>query len=183
MAASEARDTRSEHAGPGSAGARALTAYRTHSIINVNVNILLSTATASSVAGGIIAMLSMTTWFNAQVARLTVATAVIEGLLDALCFVSLHALANRKGLQLVDGEARTGRAVLDGAKFQLHRAILSPLFYFLAMGGQATLLSVGVAPGWSVPIAYMHAILICRVLHTVVGLRVGFFAWPGRERG
>lgn len=156
-----------------------IAAYRTHRVVNVNVNILLSTATASTLAGGIIGLLSTTAWLNAQVARLTIATAVVEGLLDALCFVALHTLANRKGLQLIEREATTGRAALDGAKFQLHRAILSPLFYFLAMGGQATLLSLGVAPGWSVPLAYIHAILICRVLHTAVGLRLGFFTWPG----
>jgi hypothetical protein len=57
--------------------------------------------------------------------------------------------------------------VRDATRLQLQRLMLSPIFYFVAMGGQWMMLKWGMARELSVIIPFGLAILITRALHTV----------------
>jgi hypothetical protein len=57
--------------------------------------------------------------------------------------------------------------VRDATRLQLQRALLSPVFYGVAMGGQWLMLRWGMARELSVIVPFGLAILITRALHTV----------------
>ncbi len=91
-------------------------------------------------------------------------SAILDAVYDVAIFAGLHAWTR----------THRPRFLRDLGLLQAHRFFLSPLFYLIAVPGQALLLMAGFSTSASL-LAYLLALLITRGVHTAYGLRTGLF--------
>jgi hypothetical protein len=127
---------------------------------NINANIvfadILSTAATALVIDAIQQRLS-TPLIN------VIVTAIVDGAISIAIFAALHIYGNR------------ARGIHDLLRVQIHRWFLSPLHYLVGTAMQYTLLKMEVRVGIAVLVAYLSAVAIVRIAHTLYGKKSGLF--------
>lgn len=155
--------------------------YQRKRIININANIL---------AAGLLAVI-LAKYPVVFVGRLigeehkfliTLAAGGIDIVFDVILYYALHWVANHWTPPWKRDRTTTpGRRFFrDASLIQFERAILSPLYYTIAMGSMYALQHRGWSHGWAFFTAFACGLLVTRVVHTVWGLRTGRFLDPPR---
>jgi hypothetical protein len=151
--------------------------YQRRRVININVNVttagILALALAKFPVG----------WTAELIGRehklmIAVAAYGIDMVFDALVYFALHWLANhwKPGEPEPLNQARVGLFFRDALTVQAERMVLVPVFALIAIGGMWVLQhQTDLKVGWIFVITYLTAILITRVLHTIMGYRTGSF--------
>lgn len=150
--------------------------YQRKRVVNINANI---------VASGLLAVLVAkfpVDWVGHRIGTehkflITLAAGGIDIVVDVLIYYVLHWLANHWHPPW----KRTRRAkpkrsfFHDASLVQFERALLSPLYYVVAMGLMYVLQHAGMRHNWAFVTGFVTGILITRVVHTIWGMRCGRF--------
>jgi len=157
--------------------------YQRKRVININANVVAAGLGSTAVVAGLLALLKYafaTDWPTWGYTAFSLAADIV---LDVAIFTGLHWLANHYRPRF-GGEGRREKMELgaaapphleDTAQVQLERAVLSPLYYLIAVAGTEALQRLGLRPYWAVLIAYPLGLAVTRTLHTWWGLRSGTF--------
>lgn len=135
--------------------------YRNSRAWNVNGNVLVASTLA-------VVLTALTLEIIQPLVGGMLSTLLLSAILDAVYNVAIFA-----GLHAWTKTYRQ-RFLRDLGLLQAHRFFLSPLFYLIAVPGQALLLMAGFSTATSL-LAYLLALLVTRGVHTAYGLRTGLF--------
>ncbi len=151
--------------------------YQTKRVVNINVNVTLAGLLAILLAKGPVALAAR--WIGEEnTFWISVATYFIDMVFDFTVYFSLHWLANhwKPGQPAPIDRARLVHFAQDALVVQAERIILVPLFAIMAIVGMWQLQEhTDIKANWAFVIVYVTAILITRVLHTIIGYRTGTF--------
>ncbi|MEM8756950.1 MAG: hypothetical protein AAGF47_04120 [Planctomycetota bacterium] len=156
--------------------------YQRRRVVNINANIVISGLLST-------AIVMVLLWLIKDVFNLGWATwgytafsAVADLILDVGTFASLHWVANhwrplqggseRERFEL---SAPAPNPVRDATQLQFERAVISPLYYIIAVAGTEALQQQGLHAAWAVGIAYPSGLAVTRTIHTIWGLRSGSY--------
>lgn len=161
---------------------RVFTYYQRHRIINVNLNIIASGLLSTAWVMVLLWFMKAVIGTNWPSWGYTAFSGVADLVLDVSMFALLHWVANH--WRPLKGKCENEQAqlaaprpdpVADGARIQLERAVISPLYYIIALAGTQALQESGMHPAWAVGIAYPAGLLVTRTIHTIWGLRSGTY--------
>ena len=157
--------------------------YQRKRIININANIVVSGLVST-------AIVMVLLWLVKDVLNIQWATwgytsfsFCADLVLDVGIFTSLHWVANHWRPMAGRSEAEHAKLhapapdiVTDTTRLQFERAVISPLYYAIAILGTEILQQHrGMHPAWAVAIAYPAGLLVTRTLHTIWGFRSGTY--------
>jgi len=161
---------------------RLFSLYQRKRIININANIIASGLLSTFVVMGLLAMLKHIVGTSWPTWGYTGFSLVADLILDVAIFAALHWVANhwrplkpKCELEHAELHAPAPDILSDTAHLQLERAVISPLYYLIAVLGTEWLQREGLPPYWAVAIAYPAGLVVTRTLHTIWGLRSGTF--------
>ena len=156
--------------------------YQRKRVININANIIAAGLLSTLAVMGLLACLKYvvgTSWPTWGYTGFSLAADIV---LDVAIFAGLHWIANhwrplkaRDDAEHAKLHAPAPHPVKDTAHLQFERAVISPLYYVIAVLGTEWLQRTGMAPYWAVAIAYPAGLVVTRTIHTVWGLRSGTF--------
>jgi hypothetical protein len=151
--------------------------YQTRRVVNINVNVAFAGLVAVLIAKWPVKY--MADWIGEE-RKFTIALAAyfIDMAVDFLIYFSLHWMANhwKPGKPAPIDRARLIHFAQDTLAVQAERIVLVPLFAIIAIGGMTLLQHrTDLAPEWAFVVTYLVAILVTRVIHTVIGYRTGTF--------
>lgn len=157
--------------------------YQRKRVININLNIVASGLLSTAVVAGLLVFMKSVLGTDWPSWAYTGFSAVADLFLDVSIFFGLHWVANhwrplrgtndRERHQL---DARPPSAVRDAAQLQLERAVISPLYYIIAIAGTQMLQQeFGWHPAAAVLLAYPAGLVVTRTIHTIWGLRSGTY--------
>jgi hypothetical protein len=151
--------------------------YQTKRVVNINVNVTLAGLVAILIAKWPVKFVA--DWIGEDRIFLnSLAAYFIDMVVDFMVYFSLHWLANhwKPGKPAPIDRARLVHFAQDTLAVQAERIVLVPVFALLAIGGMTLLQHrTDLAPEWAFVVTYLVAILVTRVLHTVIGYRTGTF--------
>ena len=156
--------------------------YQRKRVINIDANVIAAGLGSTAMVMGLIWVLKHPLGQHWPTWGYTAFSLVADLLLDVTIFAGLHWVANH--WRPVDGRTARERMELgaaapphleDAARVQLERAVLSPLYYIIAVLGTEWLQRTGMHPAWAVAIAYPAGLVVTRTLHTWWGLKTGTF--------
>ena len=156
--------------------------YQRKRVININANVIAAGLGSTAIVAGMIAVLKYPLGTDWPTWGYTAFSLAADILLDVAIFTGLHWLANhwrpfkgRSHKEKLELGAAAPPHLEDTARVQLERAILSPLYYIIAVVATETLQQLGLRPYWAVLIAYPLGLAVTRTLHTWWGLKSGTF--------
>lgn len=156
--------------------------YQRKRVININANVIVAGLGSTAIVVGLIWVLKIVFGTSWPTWGYTVFSLGADIVLDVALFTVLHWVANhwrplhgRTVKERVELGAAAPPHLEDTAKVQLERAVLSPLYYLIAVLGTEWLQRTGVHPAWAVAIAYPAGLAVTRTLHTWWGLKTGTF--------
>lgn len=157
--------------------------YQRKRVININLNIIASGLLSTALVAGVLFFMKEVLGTQWASWAYTGFSAALDLVLDMLMFIVLHWLANhwrplkgKNDKERAQLAAEPPSAVRDAAQLQLERAIISPLYYIIAVAGTQMLQQqYGWHPGWAVSLAYPAGLVVTRTIHTVWGLRSGTY--------
>ncbi|MEO0512379.1 MAG: hypothetical protein AAF108_05725 [Planctomycetota bacterium] len=156
--------------------------YQRKRVININANIVASGLLSTAVVAGILLFMKAVIKTDWPTWGYSFFSAVLDLVLDVTMFAGLHWVANhwrplkptteKEKIQL---NAEAPNAVKDTVQLQIERAVISPLYYIIAVAGTEMLQQHGLRPYWAVCIAYPAGLVVTRTIHTFWGLRSGTY--------
>lgn len=153
--------------------------YQRKRIVNINLNILAAGLIAIALAKFPVMWISA--WIGEEKKFLiSVIAYVLDTTLDVCVYYALHWMANNWNphghLPKHAERPKKRRFIHDATRVQAERMALVPLFMIVAMGGMWALQKFGgVSASWAFVIAFVSAMLVTRVVHTLWGMRSGTF--------
>jgi len=156
--------------------------YQRKRVININTNVVIAGLGSTAVVAGLLWLLRSVLGTEWPTWGYTAFSLGADIVLDVAMFMGLHWIANH--WRPIAGRTDRERAQMcaaapphlqDSTKIQIERAVLSPLYYLIAVAGTEWLQRLGFHPAWAVSIAYPAGLLVTRTIHTVWGLRTGTF--------
>jgi len=158
--------------------------YQRKRVININVNVFVAGLFSIAIAKYPVAVISGIIGHEQKLLISFLAYA-IDTIIDILIYFGLHWIANHwrplKESHLVDkvttpAESKTRNFLVDVGKVQAERIALVPIFALVAISGMWALQHfASTQPKWAFVIAFIVAMLITRIIHTVWGYRSGTF--------
>lgn len=151
--------------------------YQRKRVVNINANVTLAGLLALALAKFPVAWAAGLIGHEHKLV-IAVTAYFIDMLFDGLVYFALHWIANhwKPGEPEPVDRDRIKRFFADALMVQAERVVLVPLFALIAIGGMWLLQHHSdLKVGWIFVITYLTAILITRVLHTVIGYRTGSF--------
>lgn len=151
--------------------------YQTKRVVNINANVTFAGLVAILIAKWPVMLVAG--WIGEE-RKFTIALAAyfIDMVVDFMVYFSLHWLANhwKPGKPAPIDRARLIHFAQDALVVQAERIVLVPLFALLAIGGMTLLQHRTDLPAErAFVLTYLVAILITRILHTIIGYRTGTF--------
>ncbi|MEM1331238.1 MAG: hypothetical protein AAGG07_11815 [Planctomycetota bacterium] len=170
---------------------RLLRLYQRERVLNVNVNIIASAAVSTLILLVPVhltqELLVLDVWWKKALFSAGVGAADL--LLDVSIYFLLHWVANhwkpakpRSEADLADQQKKKQPLLIDAGIVQMERAVLSPLYYIIALGGTFLLLKLHVPRVVAVAVSYGSGLLVTRTIHTFWMLRQADRAKPGAPR-
>ena len=163
---------------------RAFHFYQRKRVVNINVNVFLAGILSIAIAKYPIMLLSDVIGHEHKL-KLSILAYVIDTTIDVLLYFGLHWIANHwrplKETHIVDklttpADSRTKNFLVDVGKVQAERIALVPIFAAIAISGMWALQHFAeLKPNWAFVIAFIVAMIITRIIHTVWGLKSGTF--------
>jgi hypothetical protein len=153
---------------------RLIDLYQRKRVININANILASGLLAVVLAKYPVGEIGR--WIGEDRAYLIpLAAGAVDMVVDVATYYALHWVANHWSppwkRAAVAGPRRS--FFREASLIQFERAILSPVYYVIAMGAMYLLQRRGWSHDWAFVTAFASGLLITRVIHTVWGMRSG----------
>ncbi len=150
--------------------------YQRKRIININTNILTAGFLAVIIAKYPVVLIGRLIGEENKF-LITLAAGGIDMVIDVILYYALHWVANHwnppwKKAPMPSPDRSFFR---DASLIQFERAILSPLYYLIAMGSMYALQHLGWSHGWAFFTAFACALVITRIVHTTWGLHTGRF--------
>jgi hypothetical protein len=153
--------------------------YQRKRVININANIVASGLLAIVIAkypvhvvGGLIG--------TENKFLIALAAGGIDMAVDVVLYYALHWIANHWHPSWKRSARRQHKRSFfhDASLIQFERAILSPLYYFVAMGLMYVLQRWNIVEShsWAFVIGFTSGIVVTRFVHTFWGMRSGRFA-------
>lgn len=157
--------------------------YQRKRVININANIIASGLLSTAMVAGVLFFMKAVLKTDWPSWGYTAASAVLDLLLDVTFFAGLHWVANhwrpmrgRSASEARELLATPPSPVKDAAQLQIERAVISPLYYIIALAGTEMLQQqFGMHPGIAVSISYPAGLVVTRTIHTFWGLRSGTY--------
>ncbi|MEM7756340.1 MAG: hypothetical protein AAF297_11975 [Planctomycetota bacterium] len=156
--------------------------YQRKRVININANVIAAGLGSTAIVAGLLALLKYAVKTDWPTWGYTAFSLGADIVLDVAIFAGLHWIANhwrpskgRSQKEKLELGAAAPPHLEDTARVQIERAILSPLYYLIAVAATEALQQLGLRPYWAVLIAYPLGLLVTRTLHTWWGLRSGTF--------
>ena len=151
--------------------------YQRKRVVNINANVIAAGLLAIALAKFPVA------WVAELIGRehkflISLAAYFIDMVFDGVVYFALHWIANqwKPGDPAPVDKARVRRFFVDALIVQGERFALVPVFAGIAIGGMYWLQhNTDIKVGWAFVITYVTAILITRVLHTIIGYQTGTF--------
>lgn len=151
--------------------------YQGKRVVNINLNVIAAGLLAIALAKFPVA------WTAEWIGRenkfvISLAAYGIDMVFDLIVYFGLHWIANqwKPGDPEPVDKQRVGRFFADALVIQAERMVLVPVFAAIAIGGLWMLqYKTDIGVGWLFVITYVIAILVTRVLHTIMGYRTGSF--------
>lgn len=151
--------------------------YQNRRVVNINLNVITAGLLAIALAKFPVSLVAG--WIGHEHKLLiSLAAYAIDMVFDALVYFALHWLANhwKPGLPEPIDRARVRGFFHDALLIQAERLALVPVFALIAIGGMWLVQhNTDLKIGWAFVFTYITAILITRVIHTVIGYRTGTF--------
>ncbi|HZW09766.1 MAG TPA: hypothetical protein VFF69_07675 [Phycisphaerales bacterium] len=164
--------------------------YQRKRVININANIVASGLLAIVIAKHPVHLVGEAIGADRKI-LVTLAAGAIDMFVDVAIYYALHWIANHWHPRWKKSAKRAHKRSFfhDASLIQFERAILSPLYYLVAMGLMYALQRWALIEdhSWAFVIGFVTGIVVTRVVHTIWGLRSGRFAdlplfeEPGRE--
>ncbi|PCI07233.1 hypothetical protein COB72_10655 [bacterium] len=158
--------------------------YQRKRVVNINVNVFIAGLLSIAIAKYPIMLLSDIIGHEHKL-KLSILAYVIDTVIDVLLYFGLHWIANHwrpiKQSGIVDtlttpSESRTKNFLVDVGKVQAERFALVPIFALIAMGGMWALQHYSsLKPDWAFVVAFIIAMCVTRVIHTIWGYKSGTF--------
>lgn len=151
--------------------------YQRKRIININLNVVAAGLLAIACTKGVIWTVDLFVDRNLHL-LFTVVALVSDIIFDVAIYYALHWVANHwrplkpRGIERAD---KPPAFFKDATLIQFERALLSPVYYVIAVVLMQTLQNVGWHPGWAMVGAFTSGLLVTRVMHTAMGLYTGSF--------
>jgi len=156
--------------------------YYSRRIVNVNVNIVLAGLLALIPTVGVVHLTRymgfaegepelLTHRAKISIAAITFAADVV---FDVSIYYALHWLANHRPRRWrkEGAEASPARPFLrDATTVQVQRMVISPLLYTLWLGGQYSLMKLGIGRELATVIGFVVGMTVARTVHTLWMLR------------
>jgi hypothetical protein len=153
--------------------------YQRKRILNINANIVASGLLAVLIAKYPVYLVGEAIGTEHRF-LITLAAGGIDMVVDVAIYYALHWLANHWHPRWKKAAKRKHKRSFfhDASLIQFERAILSPLYYLVAMGLMYLLQRWGWVEhhSWAFVIGFVTGILVTRVAHTIWGVRTGRFA-------
>lgn len=156
--------------------------YQRKRVININVNIAAA-GLAAIAFGSAVLWLVERAFPEWPTYAFTAVAFFADVIADVAMYFALHWAANH--WRPVKGRTEKEQRALeanpppfwkDASLVQFERAMLSPIFYLLSVGGMELLQQkAGWAPWLAMATGFSSGLLVTRILHTVWGLRTGRF--------
>jgi hypothetical protein len=163
---------------------RAFHFYQRKRVVNININVFVSGLLSIAIAKYPIAIISGMIGHEHKL-KISILAYIIDTTIDIGLYFGLHWIANHwrplKETHIVDKlttptESRTKNFLVDVGKVQAERIALVPIFAIVATGGMWSIQHfTTIKPDWAFVIAFIVAMLITRVIHTIWGYRSGTF--------
>lgn len=169
--------------------ARIFRYYQRKRIVNINANIIAAGLLALIPTTGIVWLAKLWIPETGSVGPLphsaifTAISLASDIIFDVVIYYLLHWVANhwrpltgRTEVETHELSAKPPPFMRDASLIQFERALLSPVYYLIAVGLMQYLQDgQGMRAGFAVLIAYPAGLVVTRVLHTIWGLRSGTF--------
>ncbi|MGP1273518.1 MAG: hypothetical protein ACTS22_09310 [Phycisphaerales bacterium] len=156
--------------------------YQRRRIININANIVASGLLSTLMVMGLLWFLKSVVGTSWPTWGYTAFSAVADLVLDVGLFAWLHWVANhwrplngRTEREQAELHAPRPNPVVDATQLQFERAVISPLYYIMAIAGTEALQQHGMHPAWAVAIAYPAGLAVTRTIHTIWGIKSGSY--------
>lgn len=154
--------------------------YQRRRVINVNVNVTVAGLLAITLT---LIPVHLTRHLDIQSPiAITVIAGVCDIFFDVMIFYALHWIANhwkpfkpRSEAEQRHHDAKPPPFIRDATLLQFERALLSPVYYVVALSAKYGLLKLGWEREWALVVGFIIGIVVTRVAHTAWGLRSGTF--------
>ncbi|MCA9302753.1 MAG: hypothetical protein KC996_01375 [Phycisphaerales bacterium] len=165
---------------------RAFKLYQRKRVVNINVNVFVAGVVSITLAKYPVMVISGFIGHEHKL-LISVLAYVIDTTIDILMYFGLHWVANHwRPSGSVEDAAEDAQPEkkrkfwVDVAMVQAERIALVPIFALMAISGTWALQHFGkIRPDWAFVWAFLCAMVVTRVLHTIWGYRTGTF----RDRG
>ena len=158
---------------------RAFKIYQRKRVININVNIFVAGLISIALTKFPIHWISL--WIGEDRKFLiSVIAYVLDTIMDVFVYYGLHWIANHWNPHghhpEIDQRSKYRKFAREATRVQAERAALVPVFMLIAMGGMWALQKFAdVRASWAFVIAFIAAMLVTRVIHTIWGYHTGTF--------
>lgn len=153
--------------------------YQRKRVLNINANIVASGLLAILIAKYPVYLVGKAIGREHRF-LITLAAGAIDMVVDIAIYYALHWIANHWHPSWKKTARRQHKRTFfhDASLIQFERAILSPLYYVIAMGLMYALQRWDVVEShsWAFVIGFATGIVVTRVVHTIWGIRTGRFA-------
>ena len=172
---------------------RAFNFYQRKRVVNINLNIFVAGLISIAIAKYPVMLLSDVIGHEHKLI-ISVLAYIIDTSIDIFVYFGLHWVANHwraeKKSSLLDSNSpstdsktnhskansKAKKFLLDAGKVQAERFALVPIFALLAIGFTWALQHfINMKPDWAFVVAFIFAMLVTRVIHTIWGYRSGTF--------
>ena len=162
---------------------RAFQIYQRKRIININVNIFIAGLIAIAIAKYPVSVMSGLVGHEHKLI-ISMLSYLIDTIIDIFVYFGLHWVANQwRPMKKFDpdtgenaDESRIKKFLMDAGKVQAERFALVPIFAVFATGGMWAMQKfMDMEPDWAFVYAFIIAMIITRIVHTVWGYRSGTF--------
>jgi len=143
--------------------------YKENRIVNINLNIIIASIFATLLSAYPVYLTNMFT--NSEIVIAGIAF-FIDATIDFFIFAILHLRVHKHHMLKFRPSKKIVRDLL---KIQIHRGVLSSLYFIIAFGGHFFLLTRGFERTASFLLTYILAIIVTRNLHTIYGKKTGLF--------
>jgi hypothetical protein len=153
--------------------------YQRKRVVNINANIVASGLLAVVIAKYPVYLVGEAIGREHRF-LITLAAGAIDMVVDIAIYYALHWIANHWHPSWKKSAKRKHKRSFfhDASLIQFERAILSPLYYVIAMGLMYELQRWGLieSHSWAFVVGFTAGIVVTRVVHTMWGMRTGRFA-------
>ena len=158
---------------------RAFNLYQRKRVININANIFITGLFSIVISIYPVKLLSGMIGHEHEL-LISVLAYIIDTTIDVFIYFGFHWLANHwkpfEDKPESSSSSKTMDFLRDAGRVQFERFVLAPLFALLSISATWALQQFAdMDPGWAFALAFIVAMCITRIIHTIWGYKSGLF--------